>query len=971
MSCHIFLRFCVISCLTLFFGATGHNSTSSPTAWPHLAAALADYSQPPIVADAGFDRHASVGQAIQLDASRSAASSGSRLTYNWSAVKLPSGSKAKLSSANAVRPIFTVDVAGDYVFSLTVHSQYDGSSASALVTVSTVDVAPVANAGRNRAVTAGATVALDGSRSFDADGDPIFYQWTLVKKPRNSNAALAAPTSVRPSLTLDLPGWYLAELVVTDKFGKVSAPSRVVLSTQAGLWGNSSAGPAQFLPVGGSARIDADGTYLPSGAPASAAFTLIAAPTASKSVLTTGSDARANLQLDAAGDYVVQALIGSSGQSGGDGDDDRDNCGSLAPSLPATVLLTTGNVPPISIAGPEQSVAVGSTVTLDGSRTSDGNGDLLSYRWALLSVPAGSKATLDNAASVQPKFTADVAGTYVAQLIATDAYGDAPPSTVVVSTAGTAPIANAGPDPLAKSGASVLLDGSASRAPDGEAINANWTILGLGDQLTGSLSTPAALQTNFNAPVAGVPLNQAVLQGPAALPIVEYCEVSPVLQLAAAGALTNGNATYSIWRIRNPSPSAVGATLASVGSKFSLNVSVPARSDLFVASPVSTQHQLLVANKVVATINPASNVFSDTRLVGGGPPLELSIVQLIVTDNLLFDVDDVVVSTVEARPVAVLGATNPAYRGVAVTLDGRTSRNPNSGGTNTGLSYGWSLLSRPSSSKVTLSNATSSVAGFTPDVYGLYVAQLIVSDGLLNSRPKTIIVTVAPRPPVATATAQSPVVVGQLETLDGSASLDPDGNALTYSWSLTSVPSGSKATLGNTAAVKASFTPDIGGTYVAQLVVMDAYGVSSPSTVTIVAQSGLAFTPLPAQSVALGSRLNFTVVAKDPLGNPVNYSLAGALPTGATFDAASGAFSFRPTSNTPSTYNFTFQATNGKTLATLTVPVTVTGTPVGSQAGLTTQVYDATNYANGVLTPVAGVVVSSGALAGPATPPAR
>ena len=123
-----------------------------------------------------------------------------------------------------MRPVFTVDVAGDYVFSVTVRSQFDGSSASALVTVSTVDVAPVANAGRNRAVTAGATVALDGSRSFDADGDPIFYQWTLVKKPGNSKAALASPTSVRPTLTLDLAGWYLAELIVTDNSARSVRP---------------------------------------------------------------------------------------------------------------------------------------------------------------------------------------------------------------------------------------------------------------------------------------------------------------------------------------------------------------------------------------------------------------------------------------------------------------------------------------------------------------------------------------------------------------------------------------------------------------------------------------------------------------------------------------------------------------------------------------------------------------------------
>ncbi len=87
-------------------------------------------------------------------------------------------------------------------------------------------------------------------------------------------------------------------------------------------------------------------------------------------------------------------------------------------------------------------------------------------------------------------------------------------------------------------------------------------------------------------------------------------------------------------------------------------------------------------------------------------------------------------------------------------------------------------------------------------------------------------------PPLADAGPDKTVDLGTNVALDASGSSDPDGDVLTYAWSL-SGPDGSSATLDDPSAVDPSFTPDVPGVYAATLIVHDGLDPSVPDVVEI------------------------------------------------------------------------------------------------------------------------------------------
>ena len=95
---------------------------------------------------------------------------------------------------------------------------------------------------------------------------------------------------------------------------------------------------------------------------------------------------------------------------------------------------TTNNTVPVANAGVDQNITTTSTVTLNGSSSSDADSDLLPYNWSITSKPAGSSATLSSTTTASPTFTADVDGSYVVQLIVNDGKVNSVADTVTVTS---------------------------------------------------------------------------------------------------------------------------------------------------------------------------------------------------------------------------------------------------------------------------------------------------------------------------------------------------------------------------------------------------------------------------------------------------------------------------------------------------------------------------------------------------------
>lgn len=436
-------------------------------------------NQPP-VANAGQDQQVRLGDLVTLDGRNSYDPDGDLITYRWTITETPSGSGASLSHPTSVMPTFVPDRPGNYIIVLTVNDgRVDGSPDDVVVIAAQPNVAPTAIAGPDQSVATGNQVFLDGRGSFDPDGDPLTYRWQMISLPAGSTAFLDNPASPTPSFWADKGGQYVILLTVNDGWLDSLPDDVVVISATPNAPPVAYAGNDQIVSRNTMISLDASGSYDPDNDPLSYNWSIVSSPGGSQSQLDDPNSPTPKILADREGEYVIRLVVFD---------------GQLY-SAPDTVVIQAVNNPPIADAGPDKNGVVGGPVNLNGSGSSDPNGDALTYQWSFGSAPSGSMATISNPSSVTPSFTPDLPGTYTIQLVVNDGWVSSGPDTVRIEVMqpNRNPVANPGGPYTGFVGIPVQFNGSGSSDPDGDPITYNWQF---GDGGTGSGVNPTHIYSN-------------------------------------------------------------------------------------------------------------------------------------------------------------------------------------------------------------------------------------------------------------------------------------------------------------------------------------------------------------------------------------------------------------------------------------------------------------------------------------------
>lgn len=340
-----------------------------------------------------------------------------------------------------------------------------------------VNQAPVADAGQPQSVASGATVTLSASASTDANGDSLQYEWVIVSRPSGSNTTLSSISAVAPSFVADQPGSYVFKLTVSD--GRLSSTATVTItvsSPQTNVPPVAHAGAAQNVVTGSTVTLDGRASSDADGTPLSYAWSFTTKPNGSTATLSNPSSAQPQFVADVSGTYTLGLSVSD---------------GSASSSASVNITAAAANVAPVAQAGSSRTVLTGSLVTLNGSASSDTNGDALSYSWSLLSKPSGSTASLSSAQTATPAFTPDLAGTYVAQLIVSDGLLSA---TATVNITAVVPDSTA---PIATTDSAITAYQTALSGIDVLANDSDDS--GQKPSLTGQLSSPSNGSFTVNA----------------------------------------------------------------------------------------------------------------------------------------------------------------------------------------------------------------------------------------------------------------------------------------------------------------------------------------------------------------------------------------------------------------------------------------------------------------------------------------
>lgn len=359
---------------------------------------------------------------------------------------------------------------------------------------------PIADAGPDRTALVGIQIVLDGSGSRDPNNDPLGFIWAISSQPSGSTATLSGVNDVRPTFTPDQPGNYVIILTVTD--GHFNS-TEVAITITALLPGGAvapfaNAGPDQVVATNSTVTLNGSGSGDVNGDTLSFTWTLVSAPTGSTATLANSTTAFPTFVPNIGGDYVVQLVV-----SDGIFTSDID------------LVTITANAGPVANAGADQTAVVGQVVILDGSGSSDSDGDPLFFSWTIERAPQTSTALLDDVNTVFASFVPDVPGTYIIRLIVSDGKAFSSEDTMVLNVSAIPttglPAANAGADLIVSLGSTVILNGRASSDPTNDPLTFLWNIVTLPSGSGAFLNNNTSATPSFVADVVGTYIIELVV----------------------------------------------------------------------------------------------------------------------------------------------------------------------------------------------------------------------------------------------------------------------------------------------------------------------------------------------------------------------------------------------------------------------------------------------------------------------------
>ena len=372
---------------------------------------------------------------------------GTISSYAWTQVSGPNTSTlaSPAGSATGISGL----VQGVYVFQLKVTDNgglNDLDSVSVIVNPAPAppppaNKPPVASAGTAQSITLPtSSVILDGSGSTDPDGTIKTYSWVTLSGP--GSVTILNSNTAKPTASGLQTGIYTFELTVTDNLGAtakaqvtVTVYPKPVVPNQAPVANAGSAItislPQNSTTLSGASSFDADGTI------ASFAWTQVSGP--SSSVMTGTNTGTATVSGLITGVYTFQLTVT-------DNNNATDNDQVVVTVNPAPVKV---NIPPTADAGPNDTLILpSSTFTLNAGRSTDPDGNIVSYQWKLLSGP---NTPVNSSLSMpQVSLSGLIKGEYQYEVTVTDDDGATATSTmkiVVEDGTGTADILSVFPNP--------------------------------------------------------------------------------------------------------------------------------------------------------------------------------------------------------------------------------------------------------------------------------------------------------------------------------------------------------------------------------------------------------------------------------------------------------------------------------------------------------------------------------------------